>query len=185
VSAFALDVPGTGTESAYRHAVETRDPDTFFTLKKAMEAHYQELTLPEALALVRLAHWDADIFSALFAHLDALDEPPDVITRADLLFTIDRVWEAYYPVGEDDLSFRLAALLYAMGEYRLALEYFGRAQESPPGASVDAWLNCALCHQLLGEDDEAIACVGEALSLAPGLKAAHDLLEELRLPHAP
>ncbi len=186
VSAFTLDVPGTAARSAYRQAAETRDPDTFFTLKKAIEPHYQELTLLEALALVRLAHWDADIFQALFSHLlDDLAEPPDVITRAELLLTIDRVWETYYPVGEDDLAFRLASLLYAVGEYRLALDYFGRAQEGPAGASVDAWLNCAVCHQLLGQRDEAIACAGQALILAPGLKEAVDLLEELRQPQVP
>ncbi|HEX3425232.1 MAG TPA: SAM-dependent methyltransferase [Acidimicrobiales bacterium] len=185
VSAFVFSCPGTATESAYRNAVDTRDADTFFTLKKAMEPHYYELSLREALALIRLSHWDPDIFSALSTRLvDAIEEPLDAATRAELRFTIDRVWAAHFAVGEDHLAFQLASVLYAVGDYRQALEFFGHAQGGTPGGSVDAWLNSAVCHQMLGERQEAIACVGHALTLAPGLEYAEELLQELGQPES-
>jgi len=182
VSAFALspDRPLPKTATAYRVATATGDPDTFFTVKKAVQAQYSSLGVPEAIAFLRLSHWDADIFDAMFLHLlDRLgDDPPDEVGLAELVATVDHVWDGFYAITDGDLAFMAGSVLYAGGAYREALGYFDRSLVAS-GATVDAWLNSAVCHHMVGARDQALACVGRALELAPGLDQAVTLLQEL------
>jgi tetratricopeptide (TPR) repeat protein len=187
VSMFALPgspgsptAPWPRTEAAYRAGAATRDPDTFFTVKKAVQAQYDSLSVPEAIAFLRLSHWDADIFDALFLHLveRLSSEPLDDGGRRELVAAVGHVWEGYYPVRDNDLAFKVGSVLYAAGAYREALTFFDRSLAAND-AAVDAWLNRAVCHHMLGERDEALACVGRALELAPGLDQAVTLLQDL------
>lgn len=180
LSSFSLGRRSHAAEAAYDHAARTRDPDAFFTLKKMMQQHYSALTPTEAVAFLRLSHWDADIFSGMFPHLlEHLGEPVDAAGRSELMQAIYGVWDNYFRVREDDVAFMLASLAYAAGQYGDALQFFDMAIQET-GGSADCWLNSALCHELLGERERAIDCVYKAIVADPNLPHPAELLERLR-----
>ncbi len=104
---------------------------------------------------------------------------PIDVGRAELVAAVGHVWDGFYPVRDTDMAFQAGTVLYAGGAYREALEFFDRSLASNVAPRIDAWLNSALCHHMLGAREQALACVGRALELAPGLDQAVTLLEEL------
>jgi tetratricopeptide (TPR) repeat protein len=160
------------TRLAYETAIEQGGPDDFFTLRSALEAHSEDLTLPQVLAYLRLSGWDAEIMGfCLTAIVKQLDQasPPE---REELYWAIQQVWDGYYPIGEDnDLALNLATLLFALGYYRDALGYI---QHSLRLRGPDAGVihNAGMCHYYLRELDTALECFNQALALDPALATA-------------
>ncbi len=60
-------------------------------------------------------------------------------------------------------------LLFEQGRYHEALELAGQLKDKTVGQPdhAAAWVRVAECHRLLGENDEALAAIAEALKLAP------------------
>jgi len=180
VSCFAIGDRGASAGAAYRNAIGSRDPDSFFILKKALQERYADLSLTEAVAFLRFSHWDSDVFAGMFPHLAGrLEGEIDGADQDELRQLVEAVWDNYFPVRDDDVAFMLASVAYAVGDYAGALEFFGRAIEAT-GGSADCWLNCALCHELLGDREKAVDCVYRALVADPTLPSATDLLKRLR-----
>ena len=112
------------TRLAFAENIEQLGPDDFFSLKKAIEKHYDTLTLPQILAWLRSSGWEANIFLGCFPtlieHLDTASEP----LQQELYRAIEHIWDTYYPIGEQkDLAFHLAKLLYKMECYQEASLY--------------------------------------------------------------
>lgn len=174
VSAFLLGAhPGDYPETryAYLDAVETFGPDDFFLVKKSFEGHYDDLTVEQILALLRLCGWDFWTLGACYAPLlRGLQAAPEA-WRQELRRAIAAVWDTYYHIGEKwDLPFHLGTLLTAMDCHREAVMYFHGSLElhGPSSATLHS---LALCHERLGNLQAAQRCREQAQALSPSSPA--------------
>ena len=135
-------------------------------------------SLPVPQTLSHLFH------DALVNLLDARIAIDDHHTRGFTLcdFTIllkDAAIEERILTLETVLVASIAGIARAKYELIEALPSTGTAVLNADDTAVDAWLNCAVCHHMVDERDQALACVGRALELAPGLDQAVTLLQVL------
>ena len=120
-----LPLEGVETRLAFNAAVVEGGPDDFFALKTALEAHINDLTLPQILSYLRLSAWDADIFKdcfpALLAHIQ--QSPP--VWYPDVAAVVSKVWNQYLPLSAaDELFGMIQRLLAEMGYEQESLELF-------------------------------------------------------------
>ena len=175
ICAFLLGTNSAGyaeTQLAYHKAIEKGGPDDFFTLKKGIEKHYEDLTLEQLLALMRLSGWDSKIFLDAFPALLNQVESTSESLQQELNLAIQQVWDNYYHIGEErDIAFYMAMLLYGMKDYREALEYFDHSLRLY-GPDASTLYNMAMCHYSLRQLDQAIECVNQTLEINPAFDAA-------------
>jgi tetratricopeptide (TPR) repeat protein len=175
ISAFLMGShPGdyTETRQAYREAIESCGPDDFYALKKAIEHGYHSWTLEQILAYIRLSGFDAKITLACYpALMDSIEQASES-EKQELHRVIQKVWEVYYPLAEDqDVPSHLGVLLYEMGYYAEALELFVRSVELyGPDATVS--YNMGLCHYGLKQMEGALECFNHALKQDPDFEDA-------------
>ncbi|NER24740.1 MAG: tetratricopeptide repeat protein [Symploca sp. SIO1C2] len=182
ICAFLLGFPFRDcveTRLAFTENIEQLGPDDFFTLKKAIEKHYDTLTLPQILALLRSSRWDANIFlgcfPSLIQHLDTASET----LQQELYQAIECIWDTYYPIGEqNDLAFHLARLLYKMTYYREASLYL-QYSLMLYGASANTLYNLGKCYYRLGQLDQAIEQLDKALEVDPSMEAARSMRKKI------
>ncbi|NET06956.1 MAG: tetratricopeptide repeat protein [Symploca sp. SIO2B6] len=160
------------TRLAFAEHIEQLGPDDFFSLKKAIEKHYDTLTLPQILAWLRASGWDANIFLGSFAtlmqHLNTASES----LKQELYRAIERIWETYYPIGEQkDLAFHLGRLLYKMKCYQEASLYL-QYSLMLYGTNANTLYHLGMCHYRLGQLDEASKRFDQALAVDPSLEKA-------------
>ncbi|NET56060.1 MAG: tetratricopeptide repeat protein [Symploca sp. SIO2E6] len=178
ICAFLLGSPFKGcveTRLAFTEHIEQLGPDDFFSLKKAIENHYDTLTLPQILAWLRASGWDANIFlgsfPTLIQHLNTASES----FQQELYQAIEGIWETYYPIGEQkDLAFHLARLLYKMRYYREASLYL-QYSLMLYGANAITLYNLGKCYYRLGQLEQAIEQLDRALEVDPSLEAARSM----------
>jgi tetratricopeptide (TPR) repeat protein len=190
ISAFMFgDSPGTfiETRQAYAETIERFGPDDFFTLKTGIEQVYEALSLEQLLAFFRLSCWDYKRFweclSALKKQLEDISE----IQREDLQEAILKVWDSYLPIGEEnDLAFQLGTLLLELGFYDDALELLQHSVDLY-GAAPGTAYNMGVCYYSVGQREQALERVDQALELDPEFEDAKALRLELRseLPEIP
>jgi tetratricopeptide (TPR) repeat protein len=175
ISAFLLGShPGgyTETHQAYREAIENYGPDDFYALKKAIEHGYHSWTLEQLLAHIRLSGFDAKITLACYPALMERLEHTSESEKEELRRVIQKVWEVYYPLAEDqDLASHLGVLLYEMGYDAEALDFFSRSVELY-GHDATVSYNMGLCHYGLREMEAALEHVNKALALNPDFEDA-------------
>jgi len=101
------------------------------------------------------------------------------VQRRELSAAIDRVWDAYLPIGEeDDLAFEMGTLLLEMDLPAEALEFFHRSVALYSQAPGTAY-NMSICCYRLGQMDQALGFLNEALELDPEFAEAKTLRMEL------
>ncbi|MDX6458911.1 MAG: hypothetical protein QOE55_2608 [Acidobacteriaceae bacterium] len=168
VSAFLLGEPPrtyANTRAAFQDTVGSFGPDDFFVWKRALDSTQPKLTLREALAMLRLSRWDPETFGTLFATLLAEIPGAEEADRQQLRLAIERIWNAYYPVGEDtDVAFRAGMILFECGDFAGALELF-ESSAALCGPHTATFHNLALCHVELGDTARAMQALDEALAL--------------------
>ncbi|HEY1652505.1 MAG TPA: SAM-dependent methyltransferase [Acidimicrobiales bacterium] len=133
--------------------------------------------LVRVFALLRTCCYDTEVFGMLYplfaasladAHEQLVDETVTMLGT---------VCDRHYPIGsKSDPAMASAALLAPIGRYAEALEFLARSVHQR-GPQSQASYNAALCHLHLGEIDEALASVDEALSLPNPPAAATELRE--------
>lgn len=162
----------TRAAQAYADAFEHAGPEDLYLLKKTMERQTERLDVERALAWLRLAAFDPDVFlrcaPTLLAGLDAA--PPTL--RLDVLDAARRVHEALFPTGgRDDVAFVLGELFQALDALPEAESLF---QESARlhGRTAQTLHRLALCASALHRLPEALALVEEALQAEPDFEAA-------------
>jgi len=107
----------------------------------------------DILAYLRLSHHDAQQFGRYLPRLMELAPKLDRNQHRAVKDAIDRVWELYFPLGEEkDLANAIACLLYEMDDYRKALEYFGHSAEIY-GTDTGTLANVAACRRLLAKEE--------------------------------
>lgn len=173
------DAPAHGeTQSAYRRHVQEFGPDSFYCITKHARPTIPGMTVGDILAYLRLGRYDSHQFGRYLPRLLELAPALDAGARLDVIAAIERVWEMYFPLGEDlDLANKIAELLYALDDYAGALDYFERSV-AIYGADTGTLYNIAACHHLLGAHDVAAAVLRQVLDYEPDNDAARRLLTE-------
>jgi hypothetical protein len=152
VAAFLFgDPPGGHAETrlAYDEAIERFSPDDLFRFVEGIERTAEHLTVAEIVAVLRLSGWDA---FTLLGVADALRDQAakaDEAVQEDLRFALFETYDRHYSVpGEGDLPFTIGLLLYELGDYEDALEFFEASleQHGPDEATEQ---NIALCEAQL------------------------------------
>jgi tetratricopeptide (TPR) repeat protein len=175
-----LVVPGARehreTRSAYRRKVEDFGPDDFYTIAWDARWLLDGLGVQELVAYLRLGRFDAHQLGRYLPRLTLLAPQVEGADREALLDVLDRVWDGYFPLGEElDLAHWIAGLLYTMDEYERALVFFERSI-AVYGRDCGTLFNMAACHRLLGRVDRAQELLLLVLAHDPDNAAAAELL---------
>ena len=164
------------TTMAYEEYVEGIGPDDFYTLKKALEPHNKSLTTKELLTFLRYTLWDARTFLEFYnTLLERLTEDKD-FPKEELATAIHKVWEYYFPIGEEgDLASCLGSILGYLGYdldaiklYETSLEFYGE--------DAAIYYEIALCYYNLQELELALDYLKESLRLDPDFEESHQLI---------
>ncbi len=137
------------------------------------------MSAEDILTYLRLSRHDSHQFGRYLPRLHELAREFDDATRAEVLEAIEKVWDGYFPLGEElDLANGIAGLLYAMDEFALSLDYFARSIEIY-GRDTGTLCNMAACHHMIGQDEPAAALLQIVLAHEPGHQGAAELAASL------
>ena len=185
VGAFLLGQPPDGhgeTELAYEQAIEHSGPDDYATLLKCFENAFESMTLEELLATLRWSGWDSGIAMNAFSPLMAQVETASLPLQQEVCWAIQQVWEKSYLLdGEDELSFHLGMLLYAMARPEDALTFFEHSLRLSPD-EPGALFNQGMCHVHLRQDARAQERFERALAVDHQLTQAREMLAQMQSP---
>ena len=148
VGAFLFGKPPGGhaeTRLAYEEAIARFSPEDLSTLAEGIEHAASALSVPEIVAALRLSGWDAFTLHGVADALRDQAGDADPAAQEDLRQALYEIHDRHYSVpGEADLPFTIGTVLYAMGDYEDALEFFEESleQHGPHHATEQ---NIALC----------------------------------------
>ncbi len=175
ICAFLPGRPGDAfptTKSAYRDIQEAIGPDDLFTLFAWLNAHMEEMTVPQILAALRLTRWDPVALMRLFP---VLGRQLRTVTREreDLRDAVRRTWANHYPVSPDEnvLAFQCGVILLELRFFAEAMAMFKTSQKVFSGSAATSY-NLGLCAQGLGHRNEELAYMVEACALDPNFEPA-------------
>lgn len=140
---------------AYRRHVQDFGPDGFYVVSRHARAHIAQMSVEEMLAYLRLSRHDSHLLVRYLSRLTELAAEFGDSTRRDVTDALEKVWDGYFPLGEDvDLAAGIAELYYAMDDFPRARVFFERSIEIY-GADTGTLFNIGAC--LYGSGDKAAA----------------------------
>ena len=180
VVAFLFDEqqrPCAHTHKAYQQHIVTFGPDDFYLKKRHTEQNQGQPHLADMLSLLRLSHWDTDLFLFYYYYLvEALQAAADYL-QDGFVSMAQALWRHHFHLNEqNNIAFELGALLASIGFYEEALPYF-RYSQNLTGNAARTEFNMALCFWRLGLVTEAMTHINHTLALEPDLAEAIDLQE--------
>lgn len=138
--------------------------------------------LRHIMAYLRLSGYDARLLKQLIAQIRKVLPDSSPNECGELLEIIDKVWEWYYHIGEEqDLAFELGTLLYEMDALPEALDSFQISIEDH-GESATTLYNMAACYISLQQEQEALNYLDKVLKTDPQHRAAIEMKNQLNLP---
>lgn len=168
------------TCQTYARLLSGFGPDDFYTLVSFMRRHLPTMEINEVLAYLRFGQDDAHQLLRVLPRLKELAPKLDARYVAEVRALIDRSWDRYFALGEEnDLAFEIGCLLYELDDVDGALSYFQRAEQLY-GANPGVWYNMAACLQQLGQDQAAQVLLEQVLRVMPENQGARALLEQLQ-----
>jgi hypothetical protein len=164
------------TQQAYSDTIDVHGPDEIALLSRALGDHLPQLKLEELIAVLRASGWDTDYLSrSVPILLEKLPTSEDRLQH-ELQRGIYQAWEHYYPIGEtDDVPFGLGVLLYTLGQFPQALQFFELSLRDF-GEDPRTTLNLALTLYRLERLEETIHWLDRTLELDP----TNDLAQNMR-----
>ncbi|NEO41062.1 MAG: tetratricopeptide repeat protein [Moorea sp. SIOASIH] len=167
------------TRMAYKYHLQESRPDDFYHVSKSLRQTIDQMSVRDILAYLRLSHYDSQQLVFYLPRLTASAPSLTPSERIALCEAIDRVWDSYFPMGEDiDLAYHLGCLLYEMDAYNQALQYFKRSVEHYAWTTGTAY-NMALCHLFLGHNKIAKSLLLTTLKYDPANSQARELLAKI------
>ena len=163
------------TKATYQSCVNDFGPDDFNRIKKFIYKNAQELSLQDLIAFLRLSAYDSTFFIRLLPQIKLMAQRISHNERQRLGETIHKVWNGYYNLGESlDLAYELGGMLYDLGYFEVALDYFGYSNQQL-GVQADVLYNQALCYYQLRKDGDFIKTLNTGKLMFPD----HPKLAEL------
>jgi len=158
-------------------------PESFSTLQRCDRDESISPGLKHAIAMVRLANNDAEVFhkfkSTVIDKVGALKTSESV--RKDLRKTLKGVLENYFPLQpKRDVSFEVARVYMGLKDYRTSIRLFD-ASTNYCGAHHVTYHNQGICYFYLEDYDNAITKFEESLTLKDTYHEARKWLEKAKL----
>jgi hypothetical protein len=159
--------------AAYEASRQAIGPDDLFALLAWLNAHIEEVSIPQALAVLRLSRWDPvalmRLFPIIVAQLRGL-----AIAKHDVRDAVMKVWKNHYPVNKDEqvLAFQCGVILLELGFFVDAFSMFEESRKIL-GPSASTSYNLGLCSLGLERSAEALAFMVEACELDPAFEPAN------------
>jgi tetratricopeptide (TPR) repeat protein len=175
ICAFIARRPGDEfpvTRKSYEQALAGFGPDDLFALMSWLDAHLEEVSVVQALALLRLTRWDTTALLRLFPVI-ARQLRTVSGERHDLRQAVLNTWANHYPVSpaENLLAFNCGVILLELRFFAEALPLF-KASEQVLGRTATTSYNLGLCALGLGRSTDALAYMIEACDLDPSFEPA-------------
>ena len=163
--------------SAWNDAMDGFGPDAFATLQRRVAeetrgAEEGRPSLKTALATLRLACWDPDVFVKLKGSL--IDGAPGASERLqhDMYRDVCRVYERYFPLRPShDVAFECGRVCMGLRRYPEAIALFLASMRQCGEHHVTAH-NCGICLFHLARFPAAAEAFQKALALAPSYAEA-------------
>jgi hypothetical protein len=162
------------TKAAYRETQSIFGTDDLFALMSWLNAHLEEVSIVQALALLRLTRWDTTALLRLFPVISR--QLRNVAAeRDDLRQAVLNIWANYYPVtpAENVLAFQCGVILLELRFFADAVPMF-KASEQLIGRSATTSYNLGLCAMGLGRSEDALAYMVDSCSLDPTFEPARN-----------
>ena len=163
------------TAMAFNEIIESIGPDDFYIIKTAVVPLNKSLTTKELLTFLRYTVWDARTFVEFYNTLLERMADEEDFPKEELIAVIYKVWEHYFPIGEEgNLFYCLGSLLCYLGYdsdaiklFKSSLEFYGK----------DAAINheIALCYYNMQELEEAMQYIEKSLILDPTFEESKKL----------
>lgn len=154
-------------------------PDDLFALLSWLNPYLEQMSLSQALSLLRLSRWDPVVLLRLFPVMsrqlrNAVGE------RDDVRRAVMSVWANHYPLNLPDhlLPFYCGVMLMELRFFEEALSFFVASQQTL-GPSAATSYNRGLCLAELGRSPEAFAAMVEACELDPQFEPAQSARAKL------
>lgn len=160
------------TRKAYEQAISAFGPDDLFAIMSWLNAHLEETSLPQALALLRLTRWDTVAFTRLFPVI-ARQARNATAERLDLRDAVLSTWENHFPLTKDEniLAFYCGVVLLELRFFQEAYSMFRKSQQLFAPSAATSY-NLGLCCLGLGQSREALELMREACNLDPNFEPA-------------
>jgi len=175
ICAFIQRNPGDSfpaTRKAHQQAISAFGPDDLFAIMSWLNAHLEEISLVQALALLRLTRWDAVAFTRLFTVI-ARQARNATAERMDLRDAVLNTWENHFPLTKDEnvLAFYCGVVLLELRFFQEAYSMFRKSQQLYAPSATTSY-NLGLCCLGLGQTREALELMREACNLDPNFEPA-------------
>ncbi len=142
---------------AYQRFVDNFGPDDYNGFKRFAYQNLNRMTLVELIGMIRLSAFDATFFINILPRLKQVIQQITVNERRRLKQVLDSTWSTYFTLEEPyDLAFEIGGLLYSLGYYTDALQYFDYSVNIY-GHSPDEYYNRILCHYQMREDQKFVS----------------------------
>jgi tetratricopeptide (TPR) repeat protein len=144
-----------------------------------LDAHLNEVSIAQALSILRLTRWDPTAFLRLFPAI-APKARHAVGERYDLREAILKMTANRFPVTAQDqvLAFNAGVVLLELRFFAEAAELF-RSSEKTLGRSAATSYNLGLCAQGLGRTEEALALMVDACNQDPSFEPGRNARAQL------
>jgi len=171
----------TATRKTYSEAQEAFGADDLFALLGWLNAHMEETSVPQILAILKLSRWDPIALARLFPVLGRQLRSA-IAERRDLREAVMRIWANHYPVHPSDnaTAFNCGVILLELRFFDDALSMFNVSQRIL-GASAATSYNMGLCLLGLGRSSDGLARMTEACNLDPGFEPARVMREKIEM----
>src|SRR5262249_26113709 len=142
------------TRKSYGEAVAGFGPDDLFTLMAWLDSRLNDISIPQALAILRLTRWDSTALLRLFPII-ASKLRHVFAERNDVRDAVFKTFANHYPVSHADnaLAFNCGVILLELRFFAEALELF-TASEHVLGRSAATSYNLGLCAIGLGRTED-------------------------------
>lgn len=167
------------TKSAYNRVINDFGPDEYFSVKKHIEKNVNELSVTEMFTYLRLSKYDAKLFHQFLPCFYHILETFTTAERHSFLQISAKVWDGFYPIGEDlDLALDIGLMLKELHFFNEALSFF-ELSEHIYGMTMESLYNKALCFADSGFPEIADRLMAELKVKYPGYMAPEEIVESM------
>ncbi|WP_026887593.1 tetratricopeptide repeat protein [Clostridium beijerinckii] len=153
------------TSMAYNEIIESVGPDDFYIMKKAIMPLSNSLTTKELLTFLRFTVWDSRTLLELYNILIERIENEEEFPKDELADAINKVWEYYFPIGEEgDLGYYFGSILGYLGYDNDALKLL-ESSLGFYGECPETNYEIALCYYNLQQIDKALEYTEKSIAL--------------------
>ncbi len=157
-------------------------PNDFFVTQKFLNEESNPSLLP-IISLLKLSNWDPDIFYKFRDEiLNSLSSAGSKL-RYDLACGIDKIWDHYYHLGNDengkDILFELGRVCYGLLIFHKALMFYEQSLKYYGDHHI-TYHNSGLCHFSLLDFEEAKLKFQKALEINPQYEKSKDWFERVQ-----